>query len=539
MIKVLIVDDFQVDRENLTLMLETEPAFQHVAVIGACENGKEALDFMKTLQPDIIISDIEMPVMDGFEMVRMVRQLYPQIKIIFSSLYNEFEYAKDAMYLGGYGYLLKPVDPKELLQCVSAVTDKITSDLKFRKDYEYLSRQLNENKPYLIESLLMSLMYGTAGNDIHVSEKLELLGLDMKDCWYVASLIEIDGFVQLTRDMNIEEKHLFQMMVLSRIREVLGSCCNQLSVSLQQAHIAIVFYYPEAVEDRLSQIHTVLSNILLEFSKSDISLSIMVSGYSKHILCLKFLYEQCLYILRYKYLLGKGKILYSSDIPSSKEKPLFDYNGIEKELRVLLNTGTADEITDYIHNLYLGLPDNSSPEELKGFFYFMMICLQNIVHSNPEGFAGQSELTSPAAWETLVTLETVSDAVTWICECLLTANKCIREREFHKNKVMVEKIKRYIERNYQTNITLEMLSEELYYSPNYINQIFKQETGGTIFDYVTRYKMERAKDMLAVNHIKLYEIAEKLGYNHTAYFSSLFKKYMGVTPKDFRRQLES
>ncbi|MFD0675621.1 MULTISPECIES: response regulator transcription factor [unclassified Paenibacillus] len=540
MIKVLIVDDFQVDRENLTLMLQTDPAFRQVTVIGACGNGKEALEFMKTLQPDIIISDIEMPVMDGFELVRTVRQLYPEIKIIFSSLYNEFEYAKDAMYLGGYGYLLKPVDAKELLQCVNAVTDKIASDLKFRKDYDSLARQLYENKPYLIDSLLISLMYGTSGDDTNVSERLELLELDMKDCWYVASLIEIDGFTQLTRAMNIEEKHLFQMMVLNRIRDVLGSCRNQLSVSLQQAHIAIIFYYPavDSVQDRLNQIHTLLNSILLEFSKSDISLSIMVSSYSKDILCLKFLYEQCLYILRYKYLLGKGKVMYSSDIPSSKEKPLFDYNGIEKELRFLLNTGTADEITDYIHKLYLSLPDNSSPEELKSFFYFMMICLQNIVHSNPDGFVGQSILTSPAAWETLLTLETVSDAITWIRECLLTANKCIREREFHKNKVMVEKIKRYIERNYQMNITLEMLSEELYYSPNYINQIFKQETGGTIFDYVTRYKMERAKDMLAVNQFKLYEIAEKLGYNHTAYFSSLFKKYMGVTPKDFRRQLE-
>ncbi|WP_028552931.1 response regulator transcription factor [Paenibacillus sp. UNC451MF] len=540
MINVLIVDDFQVDRDNLKQLLKNDPAFSHVNVVAACENGKEALEYMQNLQPDILITDIEMPVMNGFELVRTVRQLYPQIKIIFSSVYNEFEYAKNALYLGGYGYLLKPVAAEELLQCVSTVSDELANDLKARKDYELLYRQLVENKPYLIENLMISLIYGTAGDMARVQERLELLELKLSDCRFVIALIEIDGFSQLTREMNIEEKHLFQMMILSRIRCALGAVGNYIAVPLQAAHIGIIFY--EQGEDQLSvrlrHIHSLLNGIQLEFGNSDISISIAVSGYSNDIVCIKFLYEQCLYILRYKYLLGKGKVMYTSDIPASKEKPLWDYNGIEKEMRILLNTGSSEDIRAYVGRLADGMTDNSSPEELKSFFYFLMICLQNIVSANPEGFTGHAELTSPSAWEVLLGLETISDAIAWIQERLLFVNKCIREREFHKNKAVVDKIKRFVEQHYRSNITLEILSEEFYYSPNYLNQIFKLETGRTILDHVTRFKMEKAKEMLMDKQFKLYEIAEQLGYQHTAYFSSLFKKFTGITPKDFRRQLE-
>jgi two-component system response regulator YesN len=540
MLRVLIVDDFQIDRENLQSLIETDPAFEHLTVIGTCENGIEALEFMETLQPDIIISDIEMPLMDGIELVRTVRQLYPQIKIIFSSLYNEFDYAKDAMYLGSYGYLLKPVDSKELFDCVNKVTDKIASDLKFKDDYDSISRQLQDNKPYLIENLLTNLIYGTIGDVRSVLEKATLLDLEMNGSYFVASLIEIDGFALSTRGMNIEEKHYFQMTVLSRVREILATQRNQLSVSLHNSHIAVIFYFPQSdsVDAWLKQIHSALNHVSSAFLKSDISLSITVSGYSKDILGLKFLYEQCLYILKYKYLLGKGKVMYSSDIPASKATPVFDYNLIEKELRFLLNTGTPEEMTDYMEKQYKNMPDNISTAELKSFFHYIVICLQNVIRSNPDVILARPELASSAIWETLFQFETVSDAQSWINECLLSVNKSIREREFHKNRVIVEKIKRFIEQNYQTNITLEIVSEELYYSPNYINQIYKQETGETIFDYLTRFKMERAKHLLVDSQFKLYEIAEKLGYCHTAYFSNLFKKHTGVTPKDFRRQME-
>lgn len=539
MIQVLIVDDFQADRDILKQLLDSVPALCHVTVIGSCSNGQEALELLESLQPDIVITDIEMPVMDGFELVRAIRQLYPQIKIIFSSLYNEFEYAKNALYLGCYGYLLKPVDAKELLQSIRAVTDKIDSDQKARKDYEQLYDQLLEQRPYLIESLMTSLMYGTAGDSDFVRERLELLGLKLSESRFVASLIEIDGFAQLTSGMCIEEKHLFRMRVLNRIRIILGEGGHCTAVSLHDAHIGVVFAIreDEKPEEGLRHIHSLLNGILADFAKSDISLSITVSGFSNDILSIKFLYEQCLYILRYKYLLGKGKVMHTSDIPASKSKPGWDYNGIEKEMRILLNTGTPDEVAAYVDQLSHGLSSNGSPEELKSFFYFLMICLQNVVNANPEGFAGQA-LTSPSAWEALHGLETVSDAVDWIKERLLRANQLIRERECHKNRAVVGKIKRYVEQHYRSNVTLESLSEAFYYSPNYLNQIFKQETGRTILDYVTRFKMEKAKEMLADDQYKLYEIAEQLGYQHTAYFSSLFKKYMGFTPKDFRRQLE-
>jgi two-component system response regulator YesN len=117
---------------------------------------------------------------------------------------------------------------------------------------------------------------------------------------------------------------------------------------------------------------------------------------------------------------------------------------------------------------------------------------------------------------------------------LQSANLHVKQQENSQNRMLVKNILKYLETQCQTAVNLELLSEQFHYSPNYLNFIFKKETGMTVYDYLTRCRMEKAKQLLADGEKKVYEVAEAVGYTHTAYFSNLFKKHTGQSPKEFR-----
>ena len=165
---ILVIDDFFVDRENIIEQISSFKELE-VEVIGSCENGYQALDFISKNEPDIIISDIEMPGMNGFELARIIRKDYPNIKIIFCTLYNQFEYAKKALYVDGYGYILKPIDVEELKECIIRVAGLIKTQTIQSIENENLKTILYDSKPILIENFIKCLVYG--------------LNKDIKDIW--------------------------------------------------------------------------------------------------------------------------------------------------------------------------------------------------------------------------------------------------------------------------------------------------------------------------------------------------------------------
>ena len=133
--------------------------------------------------------------------------------------------------------------------------------------------------------------------------------------------------------------------------------------------------------------------------------------------------------------------------------------------------------------------------------------------------------------------ETIEDAAAWIKEIMTLSNRHLAAKFSTNNTQIVERVKKYIEHNYVKNISLDEMAVGLYYSANYINRIFKQETGETIFNYTSTYRIEKAKEMLLDPKIKLSGVSEALGYSNSAYFSFIFKKATGLTPKEYRERM--
>jgi len=157
--KILIVDDFESDRLALRKTIESWNE-SSIEIIGECETGLQALEFLEELIPDIIISDIEMPTLNGVDMAKIIKEKYNNnIKIIFCTLYNEFKYAKEAIAANSYGYILKPIQSEELCECVERVISEITEEVKSMQEVNSIKKTIEEFKPILADNFLKEMIH--------------------------------------------------------------------------------------------------------------------------------------------------------------------------------------------------------------------------------------------------------------------------------------------------------------------------------------------------------------------------------------------
>ena len=190
-----------------------------LTVVGECENGAQALDVMDDLEPDIIICDVNMPYMDGFELAKAVRPRFPGMKIIFSSLYHEFEYVKKALDLDSYGYILKPVDSVELRECILKVTNLMYDEDQQLREYEELRKVLDINKPVLAENLVRDLINGVIAGQEDLWDRINYLGINIKKGTYVLLLIEIDDFISANKNQQGFNQEIPREQVAAQLKQ--------------------------------------------------------------------------------------------------------------------------------------------------------------------------------------------------------------------------------------------------------------------------------------------------------------------------------
>ena len=540
MVKVLIVDDFLADRRSIRSLLN---GFTHlnIQVTGEAENGLQALEQIELDRPDIVISDIEMPVCDGFELARGIRIQYPDIKIIFCSLYDEFEYARQALYFGGYGYILKPINPFELEQCIQRVTGKIideTAELRRREESDEIRSIITLYKPILVENLLKEILLGVSNTSLpDMQDRLASLDIDLLDCTFQVAYFEIDDFETITESDSFLQRQAFSLRISRRIQEIVALDKWTPLVRLDDAHFALIFTLQSTPPSLLSRrAYDACTRVLVDFLKSDVSITIAFSQTCDTVSSISGLYQQCLYQIKHKYLLGKGKIILPDDVPSTRISPNLDLNNILKDVRFLINSGTNSQIMAYIEGLFQTIPHAADETYLKNLCYYLVFCTQSVVYENNETFKEifGSEMH---VWEKVTGFETVEDAAKWIREIVIAIHQFLAAKASNANIQIVERVKKYIEANYVKNISLDNMAVDLFYSPNYLNRVFKQVTGETIFNFSSAYRIEKAKEMLLDPKMKLSGVSQELGYSNPAYFSYIFKKATGLTPKEYRERM--
>ena len=534
MFKLIIVDDFKIERENVKDII-AESGLE-LEVSGEYANGRDALLALEQETPDFIIADIEMPFMDGLTFGAKVRERYPHIKVILFSFHSKFEYAKKAIDLDAYAYILKPIVEEELIGKFADLIEQRKAERRKTREEEDLKKLLEASKPLLAESFKRDLFTGKFKNVGEIEQQFEYFGLDKPGERFVVLAIEADDYERSTSGQSRELKEMYALRISRALtRQAAG---GTLWSRMDERHWALLASGGGRDGESVnSAAYRLSADLISQLKENGISVSIGISPATERFELLSEKYEQAANALEYKFRLGKGQMIRYEDIVDGPGNYNIPFNETQNEIAAFLHARSRESAEAFVDGVIDKIEAFASKSETKNMCVTIVLYAQLVLNGmnvNPDAVYGKERLP----WERLMRIETISDVKMWLLDTFFTMIAFLESSQNHQYGRMIEEAIKYIKRNFRDKITVKSIADELMYSANYLNNVFKQKTGETILEYITKIRVEEAKRLIAGDpNIKTYELADAVGYNHESYFRGVFKQYTGLTPKEYKDSL--
>ncbi|HHY81976.1 MAG TPA: response regulator [Clostridiales bacterium] len=529
MLKLLIVDDKPSEREGIANIIDWESV--GIKVVGTAENGLDGIEKARALEPDIIISDIVMPHADGFKMVENIREFLPDIKVIFISCFDNFNFAKSAINMNAMGYVLKPIIAGELMETISKVTGLHIKEVKKREEEVELIRRLRENFPILRDQFIRDILFGFLKDENTIWEKNDFLEVGLKKGHYAVLAVECD-------DIESESEERKQLSSL-KIKEYICDFCKKHSnnksfyvTCIERNRYAILINVYENEEFNLVDFSEILRKEL--FNQFNLPVAVGTSNTYSRITEVHSCYQEACDALKFKQYLGKNQTIYYSDIyKGSNRSASVNTSTMQNDIKYLIMTGDKKEIDSFVdgifENVSFPVNDNYVQYVCISIIYYIQINLIEI-NEKPNSIIDDIFTASDKFYK----LNSLDDTKEWLKNLIYSVSSYLNCKDRRKNKKVIEVLKNYMHENFNKDITVSDIAEKAYLSPCYANYIFKKETGLTLIEYLTKIRIEEAQRLLKGSLLKVYEIAEKVGYKSNSYFCSVFKEHCRMTPLEFR-----
>ena len=532
MYSVLIVDDEPIIRRGIKNVIDWKS--RDMVVAGDARNGREALEVFEKLNPDIVVTDINMPEIDGLELSEILLERNPKLKIIILTGYDDFEYAKKACSLGITEYILKPIEIDDLVNALEKAKKEIENENKIKSRLEEFERELQNNLPIIRENFLICLTTGMKPESIGKTNN-DMLDIDTDGCFFQVVVVDIDSS-NVSGEFRGKEKVLtFALKTLCR------SFVDELQIGWtfynSYGQVTILFYTDKEkayFEKSICKISEELQQQAV--SEFNLTFSIGIGRAYKGLDMIKQSFEEAREALEHRFLLGENSIMFIGDIQNTfcekKWKELFDVQkrilsriseGREKEALLLLR-----EFSQLVKmNINLSpLWVKSKCNELAGNIYFLAIELG----IDFDGKYNWLDSIHQEVYKSVSAENVFSIMEKLVC---VVIGKVLQIRNKKATK-LIEMSREFIEQNYEKDISISDIVENLYVTPNYFSHMFKKETGEGCVEYISRIRVEKAKKLLKETLHLNYQIAEMTGFKDANYFSLIFKKYVGVSPMEYR-----
>ncbi len=515
-LSLLIMDDNSYEREALRACINWR--LLGIESIYLAENGKRGWELFCAHQPHIILSDIKMPEMDGMEFVQKVRAASSKAKVIFLSAYDDFRYAQFALSQNAYRYLLKPVNAKELIDAVrSAVEDVITEELGAEEQAQFfsvLADMREAGKEKYVKRYLLEPMSAEARGELYLQMN-RLCGLS------------------LAPQMAVVVAHLREAQEYQALQSCLRALSGALSPAVAFPHgtQTLVLLLHQLRQDQAN--FSIFIQNALKSCPQHAHLALGVSSLTDNALELPELYQQAEASARQCQRHGYGQCFFHWDKAAPESHPTGAMEQTLQSIESNLRAGTAPG-KELMH-IERTLGAECDLALLKG----TLIRFASKLVNDPQVrwvCDGDAELLSE---EALYTALIRGDSVPALLETLGAWLNDIAERfafqSMDKKQQIALEIKRIIDSEYASNITLKYLSGKVYMSSNYTHILFKSIFGYTVNHYLTQVRIEKARELLAQTAYPIAQIAPLVGYEHSTYFFSIFKRITGATPAEYRR----
>ncbi|MDS0524241.1 response regulator [Clostridium sp. SHJSY1] len=535
MYKLLLVDDEDEVREGIVKKIEWEKyGFE---LIGEARNGREALEIAEKDMPDIVITDIKMPFMDGITLSQELRKSIPTVRIVILTGFDEFEYAQKAVNLKVTEYVLKPISSEDLINILLKLKTQLDDEIAKKEDIDLLKTHYIKSLPILKEKFFSSLISSRLKKD-EIYDKCKNYGINLEGALFAAVVISIDDDI-LTKDHRYKfgEEEEFKIYAVLNIVTEIGDIYDIHNIFIHNDRIVLIISDSEEKSEILStEILSILEEIRQSVEKYlKLEVTIGLGTMEKDISMISDSWENAIAALDYRLILGSNRIIWIEDIePNSKDKIIFD-KSMEHELESSIKVGTEIEVTETIDRMFNKLIDTRA--SYKDYQIYLLEMLTAILKAAQSSNVDLTIIFG-TDYNLFVELYKINDlkyVKKWFKEISVKIMNHIMDERKDNCEYLVAKAKEYIHKNYNdSEININGICSYLHISQTYFSLLFKKETRMTFTNYLTLVRMNEAKKLLRTTTMKTFQVAQEIGYSESNYFSYCFKRHFGISPSEYR-----
>ncbi|WP_226035118.1 response regulator [Aquibacillus saliphilus] len=515
--KAIIIDDEIHVREGLILLAEWEN-FGITTILEAAD-GLEAIKLIREHEPEIIFTDMNMPKCDGIELIKWIRTENINSKTIAVSGYDDFKYMKNAIMYGVFDYLLKPIHKNDLNETLM----KAVEEWKKKNSL----RLFNKSNDQVVWDHLLSDVLDKPKLTIPIIEDIEKeYHLDVSHEPFTVALLSI----RMHRTKKDQEN---MGVVFSSILSI----CNE---AISRYKKGIAFRNMNKEDEivlllwKLNDEHYVINQIISQIKQATNLHCTIALG--QQFLQLVDAYQSARQIYDKHNLIEMNSQTILSTIPKNDQKHIKHLLDYSEEIKWAIQSGSMEQLDKVLKQIYVSSEKNEifTMEQLElwesQFDILKKHWLKEYeINKHSDLYKGNDYWDDHGCFDFTRFQEEKRKEFNGLLEMIFQVN-------FKKEKNSVLLIEEYLRNNYQKDITLSDISEQFYLSREYISRKFKQQFNKTITDYVTALRIEKAKELLENPYLKVYEIASSVGYLNDKYFIKVFKKTVGITPKEFQKE---
>ena len=543
MVKVYLVEDEIIIRQSIKNSIDWEK--EGYEFVGDASDGELALPVILKEKPDILITDIRMPFMDGLELSRMVKAELPDIKIVILSGYDDFEYAKQAIKIGVAEYLLKPVSSAVLLEHLSEIAEKVRNereDLALKKVYY---QEMQENEELIKMKFLGELISGKLSL-ADAMEKGKRFHMNLSGPFYRIILFK---FIQEDRVKAGQSEDL------ARAYAAVGNYVDGLkdAFRFQRGVEGWAFLLTSVEEDMEAQTERFiegLKEVIAPFEA--LTWFGGIGSEAARLRELRYSFREADKAFAGRFVQEPNQIISVEQLNYEQLDNEFDanifgeINQFDQIITRFLSSGSLEEVESFVGALFTEISEDHFRSLMIRQYIIMDIYATVLTFCKKLRKDAGAEGESYGQWEgireneeilkqAVTTAESIDDIKDYIGTLLDHAIELRNTVSGRRYSDIIQTAKKRIEQDYMSeDISLNSVAAEVCMSPSYFSSVFSKEMGKTFIEYLTEVRMEKAKQYLACSSMKTSEISYEVGYKDPHYFSYIFKKTQGCTPKEYR-----
>ncbi|MFD0674606.1 response regulator [Cohnella sp. GCM10027633] len=534
MLRIAIADDEEFIRNGLKDMIRN--LNRGYEVVADASNGEQVMDYLLTAEtlPDLLITDIKMPVMDGRELVRQLTRRYPQIEKLVLSGYDDFELVRESFKSGAFDYLVKPIDSVKLAYLLRQAEERHQSAKQSNELKIHEQIRLNESLPLLKEQVLWRLLQSGGSTGDPLTGKYEHYRIDFGQPPYRVVLIAVHNYKALVKSIGEPNAQIHAFIVRNVVQNTMPDGFGY-ELFAKDGVIAVIIGQAEGAgfSDALRKIETNLK----QYAK--VGFSIGVGRIACGVTEFKRSYEEALQLLEHRFYRGESGIIedeearrkfggsHWADLTDNYLFRLLD--GIEK--------GKTQSIRELFRTIEEKIRAQYAHPSLAVQLFAELYTRLNVEHEQMRALFAELFGQGYDYVQALLDYDTLDELARYSMQAYEQAARRRASVLLNKEKRWIDEAKKIIIAHLSDELTLQRVAGDLYLNPNYLSDLFRKETGETFVDFLTRKRMEKAKELLKSTRGKSYEVAEQVGYKDADYFSKVFKKIVGMSPSDYRNRM--